>query len=218
MTTEDHLLWFLLFSDFWNQKCLCVFKIPLFPAAAPRKNIPQPSVWNKRAWYCWDAEQMIALCSSTVRRLLPNVDGIIGFRPPRHLHWVVYRPNGITVRTHCGKRSHSHLTVDPIRSNNGSFLRQWKHEIPQKISRFKGGGSYHNLSNCNQTQSDVSSTAGSEETFLGPGEGTPGWWHQLLGIIAMLSSTGCGDWMRHEEVIQGDIDTTTQRLFTPKAN
>lgn len=77
---------------------------------------------------------------------------------------------------------------------------------------FKGGGSYHNLSNCNQTQSDVSSAAGSEETFLGPG-GTPRWWHQLLGIIAMLSSTGCGDWMRHEEVIQGDIGTTTQRLF-----
>lgn len=45
-----------------------------------------------------------------------------------------------------------------------------------------------------------------------------GWWHQLLSIIAVLSSIGYRDWMRHEEVIQGDKDTITQRLSTPKAN
>lgn len=73
-----------------------VAKIPFMCSYQRRlKNILQPSVWNKRARYCWVAKQMIALCWSPARWLLPNVDGIIGFQPPRHLHQVVYQPKGL---------------------------------------------------------------------------------------------------------------------------
>lgn len=41
---------------------------------------------------------------------LPNVDGIIGFLPPRHLHGVVYQPtSSLSVRTHWGKRKPLHV-------------------------------------------------------------------------------------------------------------
>lgn len=74
---------------------------------------------------------MIALCWSPALWLLPNVDGIIGFQPPRHLHWVVYQPKGLLQgRTAMG--GGAYLTADPISSNNRNVQRQKRDKLPQK--------------------------------------------------------------------------------------
>lgn len=74
---------------------------------------------------------MIALYWSPALWLLPNVDGIIGFQPPRHLHRVVYQPKGLLQgRTAMG--GGAHLTADPISSNNGNVQRQKRGKLPQK--------------------------------------------------------------------------------------
>lgn len=84
-------LWCFHISNFSSFKVSCLRQ--LFLRTSRASEIPsKTSIWNKRAWYCWDAKQMIALCTSSVQRLLPNVDGIVGFGPSRHLHRVVYRP------------------------------------------------------------------------------------------------------------------------------
>lgn len=170
---------------------------------------------------------MIALCSSLVRRLLPNVDGIIGFRPPRHLHWVVYQPKGSLWGHTVGEKK-------PFTSYSWSYyFRQWEFKTQQrrKMSQksavhqgfeqhvdFERTGSFFIVINrCtlwNETQLDHRKE---EVSCLFLARAPTGWWHQLRSIIVMLSSIGHRDWMRHKEVIQGNRDTKAQRFLTPSA-
>ncbi len=163
-------------------------------------------------------------------QFLPNVDGIIGFPTLRHLHWVVYQPKALLWGATVGTQTIHILQLILLVQTMGIFWDNG-HKTPQKISRdatlfltimpaLKGTGPlfsmiYQIYHISNQIYLDVLLFDRKEEAqrlFLT--QEAAGWWHQLLSIIAMLSSLESRDWMRHEEVIQGDKDSTTQRLYT----
>lgn len=75
----------------------------------------------------------MVLCSSLALHLLPNVDGIIGFQPPRHLHRLVYRPKEFAVR----KKKTSRLTLNPVSSHSRSVQA---HTAPENLDHSERHG------------------------------------------------------------------------------
>lgn len=106
------------------------------------------------------------------------------------------------VRMHCGGKSHSRLTADPISLNNGKFQRQWKTQtVPaENPPCTKSLNEKLTLKTKIHTKCKIKHNSVVERRkWL-----NFSWWHQLLGIIVMLSSIGYRGWMWHEEVIEGD--------------
>lgn len=100
------------------------------------------------------------------------------------------------MRTRCGKRIHSRLTVDPISANNGNFLRQWRHKMRQKTSSNGTASLFSTIDHiyvhvCNvkwDTLRSVSLKGGSAETFLGPSDvdGDISCWRHSYVVIYRL--------------------------------
>lgn len=70
------------------------------------RKIPQPSDWNKRAWYCWDAKQTIALYPSRVpaKRWWNH-----WLSTTKTFAWSCLPANIVSVWTHWGKRKPLHV-------------------------------------------------------------------------------------------------------------
>lgn len=124
-----------------------------------------------------------------LQHLLPTIDGIIGFRPWRHLHWVVYQEKGLLWGCAVGKEPIHVLQLILFSSNNERVLRE-RTKCIYKLAEnqdLKSHGSFKEL--VLYLVRVYENSSWKEEVLWFVLAWATAWgWHHLLSIMAMLSS------------------------------